>query len=362
MPTLRRFLSAAVLSLAAVAAFAGVVTLGKFRLAQVVAASPAAPGPSGYHLIKTIKVGGEGFWDYLNFDPSTRHLFISRFNRVDVLDVDSEKIVGTVADTQGVHGIALAPELGDGFTSNGQAGTVSIFDLRTLQVIGHASTGKGPDSITYDPATKRVFTMNGFSHDSTAVDAVTGNVLATIPLGGKPETAVSDGAGHVYVNLEDKSQMQEIDAKSLTVTATWPLAPCESPAGLAIDGAHRRLFAGCHNKIMAVVDADSGKVVASPPIGVGVDADQFDPGTGFAFSSNGSGSLSVIHEDSPDRFTAVEDVPTQAGARTMAIDTKTHQVFLVTAQFTPPPAPTPDNPHPRGGMVPDSFVVLIFGR
>jgi DNA-binding beta-propeller fold protein YncE len=279
-----------------------------------------------------------------------------------VLDVDSEKVVGEIPDTTGVHGIALAPEIGDGYTSNGQAGTVSIFDLKTLQVVGHAPTGKNPDAIVYDPFSKRVFTMNGFSKDSTAIDGVSGNVLATIPLGGKPEFAAADGAGHVYVNLEDKSQIQQIDSKTLVVTATWPLAPCEGPSGLAIDRAHRRLFAGCHNKLMAVVDADSGKVVATAPIGVGVDANQFDPGTGFAFSSNGGGTLSVIHEDSPDKFTPVEEVPTQMGARTMALDPKTHQVFLVTAQFTPPPAPTAENPHPRGGMVPDSFVVLVFGR
>jgi len=319
-------------------------------------------GPSGYHLIKTIKVGGEGFWDYLAFDSATRRLFISRGTKVVVLDVDSGKVAGEIADTPGVHGIALAPETGDGFTSNGQAGTVSIFDLKTLQVIGHAPTGKGPDSITYDSGTRRVFTMNGFSRDSTAIDAVSGMVLATIALGGRPETAVSDGAGHVFVDLEDKSQIQEIDARNLVVTATWPLAPCESPAGLAMDREHRRLFAGCHNKTMAVVDAESGKVVASVPIGAGVDANQFDPGTGFAFSSNGAGTLSVIHEDSPDKFTAIEEVPTQAGARTMALDPKTHQVFLVTAEFTPPPAATAENPHPRGGMVPDSFVVLVYGR
>ncbi len=322
----------------------------------------ADTGPSGYHLLKTIKVGGEGFWDYLNFDPSTRRLFVSRFNRVDVLDVDSEKIVGTIPDTQGVHGIALAPDLGDGFTSNGQAGTVSIFDMRTLQVIGHVQAGKNPDAIVYDPFTKRVFTMNGLSKDSTAIDAVSGTVLATIPLGGKPEFAAADGAGHVYVNLEDKSQIQQIDSKNLVVTATWPLAPAESPSGLAMDTVHRRLFSGCHNKMMAVVDADTGKVIATLPIGVGVDADQFDPGTGFAFASNGGGTLSVIHEDSPDKFTPLDEISTQGGARTMALDPKTHQVFLVTAQFAPPPAPTPENPHPRGGMVPDSFVVLVFGR
>jgi DNA-binding beta-propeller fold protein YncE len=355
MPTPRRVLPIIAASLALALALA-------HSPAHAVAAPDATPGPSGYHLIKTIKVGGDGFWDYLNFDSSTRRLFISRGTRVDILDVDSEKIVGTIPDTPGVHGIALAPELGDGFTSNGQAGTVSIFDMKTLQLIGHAQAGKNPDAIVYDPATKRVFTMNGLSKDSTAIDAVTGSALATITLGGKPEFATADGAGHVYVNLEDKSEIQQIDSKALVVTATWPLAPCESPSGMAIDAAHRRLFSGCHNKVMAVVDADSGRVVASPPIGLGVDANQFDPGTGFAFSSNGSGSLSVIHEDSPDQFTAVEEVPTQTGARTMALDRKTHEVFLVTAQFAPTPAATPDNPHPRGGMVPDSFVVLVFGR
>ena len=355
MPTPRRVLPIIAASLAAILA-------PPHSPAHAVAAPAAMPGPSGYHLIKTIKVGGEGFWDYLNFDSSTRRLFISRGTRVDVLDVDSEKIVGTIPDTPGVHGIALAPDLGDGFTSNGQAGTVSIFDMKTLQLIGHAQAGKNPDAIVYDPATRRVFTMNGLSKDSTAIDAVSGSVLATITLGGKPEFATADGAGHVYVNLEDKSEIQQIDSKALVVTATWPLAPCESPSGMAIDAAHRRLFSGCHNKVMAVVDADSGRVVASPPIGLGVDANQFDPGTGFAFSSNGSGTLSVIHEDSPDQFTAVEEVPTQTGARTMALDRKTHEVFLVTAQFAPAPAATLDNPHPRGGMVPDSFVVLVLGR
>jgi DNA-binding beta-propeller fold protein YncE len=329
--------------------------------AQAPAAAPA-PGPSGYHLLKTIKLGGEGFWDYLAFDSPTRRLFISRGTKVVVLDVDSEKVVGEIPNTTGVHGIALAPDLGDGYTSNGGAGTISIFDMKTLQVIGQAQAEKNPDAIVYDPASKRVFAMNGLSGSATAIDAKTGMVAGTIPLDGKPEFAVADGVGHVYVNLENKSEEVQIDSKNLVVTARWPLAPCEGPSGLAIDREHRRLFAGCHNKVMAVVDADSGKVIASPPIGIGVDADQFDPGTGFAFASTGSGVLSIVHEDSPDKFSFVEDVSTQQGARTMALDPKTHEVFLVTAQFAPPPAPTPDNPHPRGGMVPDSFVVLVFGR
>ncbi|MGD1211802.1 MAG: YncE family protein [Candidatus Acidiferrales bacterium] len=346
-----------------VAVFAASVGSGGAKsLATKVEAATPPPGPSGYHLIKTIKLGGEGFWDYLAFDSPTRRLFISRGTKVVVLDVDSEKVVGEIPNTLGVHGIALAPDLGNGYTSNGGAGTISIFDMKTLQVIGQAQAEKNPDAIVYDPASKRVFAMNGLSASATAIDAKTGMVAGTIALNGKPEFAVADGAGHVYVNLENKSEEVQIDSKNLVVTARWPLAPCESPSGLAIDREHRRLFAGCHNKLMAVVDADSGQVIASLPIGIGVDANQFDPGTGFAFSSNGSGTLTVVHEDSPSQFTVVEEVPTQTGARTMALDPKTHEVYLVTAQFAPPPPPTPDNPHPRGGMVPDSFVVLVFGR
>ncbi|MGD0403131.1 MAG: YncE family protein [Candidatus Acidiferrales bacterium] len=325
-------------------------------------ASPA-PGPSGYHLLKKIPLGGEGFWDYIIFDSPTRRLFISRGTRVVVLDVDSGKVVGEIPNTDGVHGIALAPDLNRGFTSNGRAGTVTIFDLKTLQIIGSAQAGTNPDAIIYDPASKRVFAMNGRSKDATAIDAATGKVVGTIPVDGKPEFAVADGAGHVYVNIEDKSEEQQIDSQNLKVTATWPLAPCDEPSGLAMDIANRRLFAGCGNKMMAVMNADTGKVIATPPIGEGVDADAFDPGTGYAFASNGgSGTLTVVHEDSPDKYSVVEDVPTQAHARTMALDPKTHQVFLVTADFGPAPPATPDNAHPRPTMVKDSFVVLMFGK
>jgi DNA-binding beta-propeller fold protein YncE len=345
-----------------IAVFAASMFVGRARFSSDVDAAAPDTGPSGYHLIKTIKLGGEGFWDYLAFDSPTRRLFISRGTKVVVLDVDSEKVVGEIPDTTGVHGIALAPDLNKGFTSNGGAGTVSIFDLKTLQVLGTAQVGMNPDAIAYDPATQRVFTMNGRSGDSTAIDGKTGKVVGTIALDGKPEFEVADGAGHVYANLENKSEIVQIDSKNLAITARWPLAPGISPSGLAIDAKNRRLFSGCHNKMMAILDADTGKVIATPPIGLGVDADRFDPGTGFAFASTGSGVLSVIHEDSPDKFSFVEDVPTQQGARTMALDPKTHEVFLVTAQFAPPPAPTANNPHPRGGMVPDSFVVLVFGR
>jgi DNA-binding beta-propeller fold protein YncE len=363
MPASRRVFPTVAVSLAVLFAFAAVVRLGRISVPSVAAAPAAVPGPSGYHLLKKIKLGGEGFWDCLTFDASTRRLFISRGSKVIVLDVDSEKVVGEIPDTLGVHGIALAFDSGNGFTTNGQSGTVSIFDLKSLQVVGHADAGKNPDAIVYDPATKRIFAMNARGHDTTAIDAASGKVLGNIPLGGHPEFGVSDGAGHVYVNLEDKSQIQQIDPKNLVVTATWPLAPCEGPSGLAIDAAHHRLFAGCHNKLMAIVDARSGKLVATAPIGAGVDGTEFDSGLGLAFASNGqSATLSVVHEDSPDKFGVVEDVPTQIGARTMALDPKTHQVFSVTADFTPPPAPTAENPRPRPGIVPDSFVVLVFGR
>lgn len=326
------------------------------------AARPAA-GPSGYHLLKKISVGGEGGWDYLTFDSPTRRLFISRATKVIVLDVDSGKSVGEIPNTEGVHGIALAPEFGRGFTSNGRAGTVTIFDLKTLATIGTVPAGTNPDAIVYDPASKRVFAMNGRSSNSTAIDAATGKVAGTIPLAGKPEFAVADSAGHVYVNIEDKSELWQIDSQKLTVLAKWPLAPCEEPSGLAMDIAHRRLFAGCENKMMAVVNADTGKVVATPAIGEGVDANAFDPELNFAFSSNGgAGTLTVVREESLDKYSVVEDVATQRGARTMALDPKTHEIFLATAEFGPRPAASAENPHPRPQILPNSFVILVFGR
>ena len=354
---------AAVVGVLTVLTVGSVMVVSKTHAAeQRVAAASPAPGPSGYHLLKKIPLGGEGFWDYLIFDSPTRRLFISRGTKVVVLDVDSGKVVGEIPNTDGVHGIALASDLGRGFTSNGRAGTVTIFDLKTLQVIGSVQAGTNPDAIIYDPGSKRVFAMNGRSKDVTAIDAATGKAVGTIPVDGKPEFAAADGAGHVYVNIEDKSEEQQIDSQNLKVTATWPLAPCQEPSGLAMDTANRRLFAGC-DKLMAVIDANTGKVIATPPIGEGVDAAAFDPGTGYAFASNGgSGTLTVVHEDSPDKYSVVEDVPTQAHARTMALDPKTHQVFLVTADFGPAPAATADNAHPRPTMVKDSFVVLVFGK
>jgi len=316
----------------------------------------------GYHVIKTYKLGGEGGWDYLSLDSSSRRLYISRATHVIVIDADSGKPVGDIPDTPGVHGIALAPELGRGFVSNGREGTVTIFDIQTLKLITKVKVGNNPDAILYDPATKRVFTFNGRSQDSTAIDAAKGTVLGTIKLEGKPEFAVSDGKGGIFVNIEDKSQLDAIDPNKLEVKSRWPLAPCQEPSGLAMDRKNRRLVAGCDNKMMAVVDADSGKVLATPAIGDGVDATAFDESTGLAFASCGEGVLTVVREESPNKFSVAENVKTQEGARTLALDDKTHEVFVVTAKFGPPPAPTPEQPHPGHTILPDTFVVLVVGK
>jgi DNA-binding beta-propeller fold protein YncE len=327
----------------------------------LVATSSAAADP-GYHVIKTYKLGGEGGWDYLNLDSSSRRLYISRATHVMVIDADSGKAVGDIPDTPGVHGIALAPELGRGFISNGREGTVTIFDIETMKAITKVKAGENPDAILYDPASKRVFAFNGRSHNATAIDAAKGAVLGTIKLEGKPEFAVSDGKGEIFVNIEDKSQLDAIDPNQLEVKSRWPLAPCEEPSGLSIDRKNRRLFAGCDNKMMAVVDADTGKVLATPAIGEGVDATAFDEGASLAFASCGEGVLTVVREESPSKFNVAENVKTQEGARTLALDEKTHDIFLVTAKFGPPPAPTPENPHPRHSILPDTFVVLVVGK
>jgi DNA-binding beta-propeller fold protein YncE len=317
----------------------------------------------GLHVIKTYKLGGEGGWDYLEVDPESHRLFISRATHVIVVDADSGKPLGDIPDTPGVHGIALANDLGRGFTSNGREGTVSIFDLKTLTPLSKVqAVGENPDAILFDPATKRVFTFNGRSNDSTAIDAASGNIVGKIALGGKPEFGVSNGEGELFVNLEDKSELLSLDPKELKVKSRWPLAPCESPSGLAMDTKNRRLFVGCDNKMMAVVNADTGKVITTLPIGDGVDADRFDPETKLAFASCGEGVLAVVKEDSPDRFSVVQNVKTERGARTMALDLKTHLIYLVTAKFGPPPAATAQQPRPRPSILPDTFEVLVVGK
>ncbi|HKN34830.1 MAG TPA: hypothetical protein VJX16_16440 [Terriglobales bacterium] len=327
----------------------------------ILTSSAKGQSSAGYHLLKTYKLGGEGGWDYLTLDNSTRYLYISRGTHVAVIDVDTGKEVGEIGDTPGVHGIALAPDLGRGFTSNGREGTVSIFDLKTFKTLSKVKVGQNPDAILYDPASQRVFTFNGRSSDSTAIDAAKGTVVGTIKLEGKPEFAVSDGKGELFVNIEDKNQLDALDSNKLEVKARWPLAPCEGPSGLSLDRANRRLFSGCE-KLMAIVDADSGKIVSSLPICDGVDATAYDDETKMAFASCHDGKLTVIREESPDKFSVVENATTQEGARTMALDPKTHQVYTVTAKFGPRPAPTEQNPRPRPSLTPDSFVVLVMGK
>jgi DNA-binding beta-propeller fold protein YncE len=337
----------------------GAFVTGLIALLAAVAVAASAPG---YHIVNTWKLGGEGGWDYLKVDSDARRLYIARATKVVVIDADSGKPVGEIADTPGVHGVALVPEIGKGFASNGREDTVSVFDLQSLKTLNKIKVGNRPDAIWYDPPTKRVFTFNAGSQDATAIDAAKGEVVGTIPLGGKPEFAASDGKGTVFVNLEDKNQLFALDANKLTVKERWPLPGCEEPSGLAMDQKNRRLFVGCGNKVMPVVNADSGKVLATLPIGDGVDATAFDDDAGLAFASCGEGVLTVVREESPDKFSVAESVPTQKGARTMALDRKTHQVYTVTAKFGPPPPPTAERAHPRPAILPDSFVVLVLAK
>ncbi|HEY1249622.1 MAG TPA: YncE family protein [Thermoanaerobaculia bacterium] len=320
-------------------------------------------GDLGYKVVQKVTIGGDGGWDYLVVDPAARRLYVTRATRVMVFDADSLKPVGEIPNTLGVHGVALAPELSRGFASNGRAGSITIFDPKTLATIEEVKIeGQNPDAILYDPPTKRVFAFNGRSADATVLDAASGKVAGTIPLGGKPEFATTDLEGRVYVNLEDKSELLALDPRAMSVANRWPLAPCEEPSGMAIDRAHKRLFVGCGNKMMAMVDAASGKVLSTVPIGDGVDANGFDPGTGLAFSSNGEGTLTVAKEGPTGKLTALASVPTQRGARTMAIDEKSHRVFLVTAEFGPPPSPTAEQPRPRPSQVPGTFTILVVGK
>ncbi|MFL6228246.1 MAG: YncE family protein [Pyrinomonadaceae bacterium] len=332
-------------------------------VAVAVTAGTRAAAPAGYHQVKTYKLGGEGGWDYLLVDSAARRVYISRGTHVMVVDADTGAVVGDIPDTAGVHGIALVPELNKGYTSNGRAGTVTVFDTKTLKTLSTVKVGQNPDAITYDDVSKRVFTFNGASKDATAIDVKTDTVAGTIPLGGKPETGVPDEHGHVFVNVEDKGEIVDIDSRKLTAGAHWSLAPCEEPTGLSMDRKHRRLFAGCGgNKLMAVVNADTGKLVTTLPVGAGVDAAGFDPETSLAFASGGDGTLAVVHEDSPDKYTVVENATTQRGARTMSLDTKTHRVYLVTAEFGPPPAATPERPRPRPSVVPGSFTLIVMEK
>jgi DNA-binding beta-propeller fold protein YncE len=333
--------------------------------AGILAAMTAGAVPSpDLQVLQRWKLGGAGGWDYLTIDSAAHRLYISRGTRVDVVDIESGRLVGSIPDTQGVHGIALAEGLNRGYTSNGRGNSVSVFDLDTFKITQEVPvTGKNPDAILFEPVNKRVFTFNGSSKDATVLDASTLAIVGTIPLPDKPEFAVDDGHGRVFVNIESEpGQIVVIDSKTLTVKNTWRLAGCNSPTGLAIDRAHKRLFSVCDGKVMAVTDATSGKQVTLLTIGEHPDAAAFDSKRALAFSSNGEGTLTVARQESADHYVIAANLATQRGARTMALDPSTGRIYLATAEFDPAPPATAEQPHPRPVPIADSFVVLVVGE
>jgi YVTN family beta-propeller protein len=331
-------------------------------IALVFLACFAAAQQSGYRILEKVKLGGEGGWDYLNADPKTGLLFISRGTHVQVMDLEKKSLVGDIPNTNGVHGIAVAHDFGKGYISDGRDTAVTVFDLATLKTLKVIKIGGiGPDAIIYDHASKRIFTFNGRSSDATAIDAATDSVVGTVPLGGKPEFAQADGRGEVFTNIEDKNVIVAFDAKSLKVLARWPIAPGEEASGLAIDREHHRLFSVCSNKYMIVLDYETGAVVANLPIGQGPDAAAFDPETHLAFSSNGEGTLTVVRQEDADTYTVIDNVKTQPRSRTMSLNPKNHYVYLAAAEFNKASEATRENPRPRPAMVKDSFSILIVG-
>jgi YVTN family beta-propeller protein len=344
-------------------AFGAAITAATYMAPFAAPRADAAPSVPQLAVLQTWKVGGEGGWDYLSFDPATKRLFVSRGNRVDVISVDTGTVVGSIADTQGVHGVALANDLRRGFTSNGRGNSVSAFDLDSLQVIRQIDIpARNPDAILYDRLGQHVFTFNGGSKDVTVLDANTLGVAGRIAVPDRPEFAVDDGNGQIFLNIDsDPGQMMVIDSKTLAVKATWPLPGCDGPSGLAIDREHHRLFSVCDGKVMAVTDSQSGKHVAAVAIGEHPDAAAYDRRRGLVYSSNGEGTLTVIHQDTPDHYSVVQTLDTKRGARTMALDPVTGRVYLVTSDFGPAPAPTEASPRPRPAQIPGSFVVLAIG-
>jgi DNA-binding beta-propeller fold protein YncE len=328
------------------------------------AMAPGAAVAEGLEVLQHWKLGGDGGWDYLTVDSTSHRLYISRGTRVDVVNIETGKLVGSIPDTQGVHGVALAKGLNRGYTSNGRANTVTVFDLDTLKIVEEVPVpGKNPDAILFESLNKRVFTFNGASKDATVLDASTLAVIGTIPMPDKPEFAVDDGRGRVFVNIEsDAGEMVVIDSKTLTVKSKWPLPGCSSPSGLAIDPSHNRLFSVCDGKVMAVTDAVTGKQIARVAIGEHPDAAAYDAGHAAAFSSNGDGTLTIVRQASPDRYAVVTNLPTQRGARTMALDPVTGKIYLATADFGAAPPATAEQPHPRPVPIADSFVVLVVGE
>ena len=328
------------------------------KLMTVVLVASAAFAAEGYHVLNKIKIGGTGGWDYVTVDSNAHRLYATHGTVVDVVDLDSGKPAGSIPQLHGVHGVALAPDMNKGFISNGQSNSVTVFDVKTLAKSGEPATGMNPDSICYEPKTQRVFTFNGRSNDSTAINAKTGEPLTTFPVGGKPEFCVADGAGKLYVNLEDKGAIVEIDAAKPAVVRTGSIAPCQEPSGLAMDSKDGVLFSVCDNKMMTVTDIKSLKVVAMPAIGANPDAAGFDPGAGLAFSSNGEGTLTIVKEVG-GKWQPVDTVQTERGARTMAIDPRTHRVYLLAAEYGPPQA---GDKKGRPSILPDSFHVLVVGK
>lgn len=324
-------------------------------LASFAMACPPPSSSAGYRVLKTYHLGGTQGWDYIRIDSARGHLFIGRGSYMDVVDVNTGKVVAKLTGMPGVHGITLARNLDRGFTVNGENDTSTILDLKTLKKIGTVPTGKDPDGNTYDPATKRVFIMNSAGDTATVIDAVTGKVVGTVALGGQPEFPVSDGKGHIFINITDKSQMLEVNARTLKPMHRWSLAPCEYPSGLSMDRENHLLFSVCSNNKMVVMNANTGKVIAALPVGADPDGSIFDPATQNAFSSNGGcGNLTIVHEFSPGKFRVVQNVVTQTGARTMALDRKTHDIFLITAMH--------GHGHTARSVIPGSFVVIVVGR
>lgn len=337
-------------------------------LAAIVAVSAA----SNYRLIKKVSLPGEGGWDYLMVDSAARRVYVSHGNQVEVLDADSGDPVGKIPNTNGVHGIAISPELERGFTSNGRAGTVTIFDRKNLQTIGEVKVGKNPDAIIYEPVARRVFAFNAESKTASVIDAADGKIAATIDLGGVPEGPVADGKGFVFVNLKDEQSnlTLRIDSKEMTIKDRWQVgaAGCTDPGNMAMDRETRRLFVRCKDRakeqgccVMGVINADNGKLIATVPIGDRVDSAAFDPETRLIFMPDGDGKVSIIHEDSPDKYSLAQNVETQQGARTIALDVKSHKIYLPAAKTTPPPAAGADQAERRPRIVPGTFTVLIFG-
>jgi YVTN family beta-propeller protein len=323
----------------------------------------AATEPTGYHVSGKYSVAGTGAWDYINIDPTARRLYVTHATQVHVIDADSGKTIGEITDTPGVHGIALALDLGKGFTSNGKANTVSVIDLKTLAHIGEVKVGKKPDAIIYDQNSQRVFVSDGDSDEMTVIDAATNKVAGTIALGGNPEFSATDNKGTVWVNIEHKNSIGTIDTKTLKLTKTTPVSGCEAPGSMAIDAKNRRLFIGCsENNTFVVVNPDTGKTLAKFPVGEHVDATVFDPESGLIFSATGDGHITVVREDTPDKYTLMGTIDTMRGAKTLVLDPKTQKLFLPTVENVPSNATGPPQASGPKAYKPGPFVVLVVGK